>query len=115
MTELVVEIVDVLPDGSTSIALSELISGLQVIPLEELPWDESILYGKHAYLRHPEQISVWELYGDTDIPYVGRHRDDGYPDRLFGEPMVMWSPFFEAFIRHNMGGPIGPIQVIGRS
>lgn len=76
----------------------------EVIQLDQLPWDESILYGKHAQFKHPEQVSVWELYSELSPEYQGRHRDDGWYDRQCGEPMVMWSAFSESFIRVNMDG-----------
>jgi hypothetical protein len=28
------------------------------------------MYGEHAKGKHPEQLTVWELYG----PYQGKHR-----------------------------------------
>lgn len=87
----------------TDILVVDILELLEPIDLDELPYDEQLFYGKHAYMRDPNQVSVWELY-DVLSPggYHGRHRDDGYYDRMFGEPMVLWSPFFGTFIRHNM-------------
>lgn len=46
--------------------------------LADIVVDESSLYGRHAFGRFPEQISVWDLFDGCD-GYVGHHRCEREP------------------------------------
>lgn len=64
------------------------------VDLADIPADEAVFYGAHAYGRSPEQISVWDLFGEIHGRYVGRHRAEREP--LAGIELDIWIDFFLA-------------------
>lgn len=63
------------------------------VTLADIQVDEAAFYGRHAYGRFPEQISVWDLFDGCD-GYVGHHRTERYP--LSGLELDLWIDWYVA-------------------
>lgn len=61
------------------------------IALADIEVDEAAFYGRHAFGRFPEQVSVWDFFYDCR-EYVGRHRSEREP--LSGDDLNLWVDFY---------------------